>query len=500
VKISGPLLSKIDKVLVGELLPIAVRLAKKDITIWGANSEAPTRLNWIDLPVTSRELLPQLDSLAAWARSNKLNEVILCGMGGSSLAAEVIAKTYKKSLMVLDSTHPDQILNSLPINPANSIIVISSKSGTTIETISHLKYFVAYLKDQGLKPENHLVVVTDPGTPLDKSSRDCGYTVINADPLVGGRFSALSAFGLVPAALLGIDVSLLLDDAEIASKTFAQLNSPVIDVASLMFLQTKQTFNLCDGKSNVPGLSDWIEQLVAESTGKNGQGRLPVIINSSDDIQSEISIGFSEGKFDLTIEANLGEHFIFWEWVTALLCYLLKVDPFDQPNVAQAKERSTKILNLIVSGHFKDEIPIIETVDYAMYSNQTIKNTQDFLSTPGEYFSILAFLPRSDDNQALKITQLISTKSKRPVTFGWGPRYLHSTGQIHKGGQPNGCFIQITSQLQSELAIPSETFKFADLIKAQALGDAAAIAERKLPLMRIHLKNNSALNQLIKDL
>jgi glucose-6-phosphate isomerase len=500
VKISGPLLSKIDKVLVAELLPIAVRLSKKDITIWGANSEAPTRLNWIDLPVTSRELLPQLDSLAAWARSNKLNEVILCGMGGSSLAAEVIAKTFKKSLVVLDSTHPDQILNSLPINPANSIIVISSKSGTTIETISHLKYFVAYLKDQGLKPENHLVIVTDPDTPLDKSSRDSGYKVINADPLVGGRFSALSAFGLVPAALLGIDVSLLLDDAEIASKTFAQLNSPVIDVASLMFSQTKQTFNICDGKSNVPGLSDWIEQLVAESTGKKGQGRLPVIINSLDDIHSEIAIGFSEGKFNLIIEANLGEHFIFWEWVTALLCYLLKVDPFDQPNIAQAKERSAKILNLITSGHFKDEIPIIETVDYAIYSNQNIENLQDFLSTPGEYFSILAFIPRSDDNQALKITQLISTKSKRPVTFGWGPRYLHSTGQIHKGGQPNGCFIQITSQLQSELAIPSETFKFADLIKAQALGDAAAISERKLPLMRIHLKNNSALNQLIKDL
>jgi glucose-6-phosphate isomerase len=304
----------------------------------------------------------------------------------------------------------------------------------------------------------------------------------------------------VPAALLGIDVSLLLDDAEIASKTFAQLNSPVIDVASLMFSQTKQTFNICDGKSNVPGLSDWIEQLVAESTGKKGQGRLPVIINSLDDIHSEIAIGFSEGKFNLIIEANLGEHFIFWEWVTALLCYLLKVDPFDQPNIAQAKERSAKILNLITSGHFKDEIPIIETVDYAIYSNQNIENLQDFLSTPGEYFSILAFIPRSDNNQALKITQLISTKSKRPVTFGWGPRYLHSTGQIHKGGQPNGCFIQITSQLQSELAIPSETFKFADLIKAQALGDAAAISERKLPLMRIHLKNNSALNQLIKDL
>jgi glucose-6-phosphate isomerase len=155
VKISGPLVSKIDKALVADLFPIAVRLANKDTNIWGVNSEAPTRLNWIDLPVSSRDLLPQLDSLSAWARSNKLNEVILCGMGGSSLAAEVIAKTYKKSLVVLDSTHPDQILNCLPKNPANSVIVVSSKSGTTIETTSHLKYFVSYLKNQGLKPENH---------------------------------------------------------------------------------------------------------------------------------------------------------------------------------------------------------------------------------------------------------------------------------------------------------------------------------------------------------
>jgi len=366
VKISGPLVSKIDKALVADLLPIAVRLANKDTNIWGVNSEASTRLNWIDLPVTSRDLLPQLDSLSAWARSNKLNEVILCGMGGSSLAAEVIAKTYKKSLVVLDSTHPDQILNCLPKNPANSVIVVSSKSGTTIETTSHLKYFVSYLKNQGLKPENHLVIVTDPDTPLDKSSRKSGYKVINADPFVGGRFSALSAFGLVPAALLGIDISLLLDDAEIASKTFSQVGSPAIDVASLLFTQTKQIFNISDSKSNVPGLSDWIEQLVAESTGKNGQGRLPVIINSNDQFYSGISIGLSNGEFDLAIDASLGEHFIFWEWVTALLCYLLKVDPFNQPNVTEAKERSTTILNSIISGDFKAETPVTETDNYVI--------------------------------------------------------------------------------------------------------------------------------------
>jgi glucose-6-phosphate isomerase len=268
-----------------------------------------------------------------------------------------------------------------------------------------------------------------------------------------------------------------------------------------LFSQTKQIFNISDSKSNVPGLSDWIEQLVAESTGKNGQGRLPVIINSNNQIYSGISIGLSNDEFDLVIDASLGEHFIFWEWVTALLCYLLEVDPFNQPNVTEAKERSTTILNSIISGDFKAETPVTETDNYVIYSNQRVKNLTEFLSISGEYFAILSYLPRSDDSEALQLAQLISNKNKKSVTFGWGPRYLHSTGQIHKGGQPNGCFIQITSDLQTDLAVPGETFKFADLIKAQALGDASAITERKLPLIRIHLKNfNSALKQLIKEL
>lgn len=500
MKISGPLLLKVDKSLSNELMPVAVRLAKKDATIWGADSEAATRLHWVDLPLSSRELLPQLDSLSAWARNNKLDEVILCGMGGSSLAAEVIAKSYKKSLVVLDSTHPDQILNSLPKNPEKSVIVISSKSGTTIETISHLKYFVNYLKDQGQRPEDHLVIVTDPGTPLDKASRDSGYKVVNADPLVGGRFSALSAFGLVPAALIGIDISILLDDAEVATKSFTNLNSPAVEVASLLFSQTRQFINICDLNSNVAGLSDWIEQLIAESTGKDGVGRLPVLINSIDQVYSGISIGLAKGEFDLIVEASLGEHFIFWEWVTALLCYLLKVDPFNQPNVAEAKERSLEILNTRTNADFKREIAIAETDEYLIYSNKNIKNLNEFLKVPGDYFAILAYLPRSEDAVVKQLSGLIFDKVKKPVTFGWGPRYLHSTSQLHKGGQRNGCFIQITSEIAAKISVPGESFTFSDLLSAQALGDAEAIIERDLPLIRIHFKkDNAALNQLFKE-
>ena len=178
----------------------------------------------------------------------------------------------------------------------------------------------------------------------------------------------------------------------------------------MLFSQTKQIFNICDAKSGVPGLSDWIEQLVAESTGKNGLGRLPVLVDSLDQVQSGISIGLSQGEFDITVEASLGEHFIFWEWVTALLCYLLKVDPFNQPNVTEAKERSATILNSIVNGDFKPEKPVVETDNYFIYSNQGINNLTEFLNTPGEYFAILAYLPRTIDSEVLKITKLISNK------------------------------------------------------------------------------------------
>ena len=279
MKLFGPLVEQVDSKLIASLIPIAQRLSDMDSTIWGAHTEASNRLNWVNLPTTSRDLLPQLDSLSAWARSNNLTQVVLCGMGGSSLAPEVISSTYKKNLVVIDSTYPGQILNSVPTTLKNSVIVIGSKSGTTIETISHLKLFVSLLENEGLAAKDHLVIITDPGTELEKTSKISGYRVINADPQVGGRFSALSAFGLVPAALLGIDISVLLDDAEELSNSLSKAESPAIILAALLFSKTVQVFNLCEEKSNCPGLSDWIEQLVAESTGKNQVGRLPVVVS-----------------------------------------------------------------------------------------------------------------------------------------------------------------------------------------------------------------------------
>ena len=497
MQINGRLLPKVNKDIAKDLLDISKRLARKDSTIWGANTEAPTRLNWVDLPVKSRELMPELDSLSAWARTNKLEQVILCGMGGSSLAAEVIAATYKKELIVLDSTHPAQVLKACSTDLHRSVIIIGSKSGTTIETTSHLKFFNNKLTELGLAPKDHLVIITDPDTPLDISSRQQGLRVINGDPNVGGRYSALSAFGLVPAALMGIDVSVLLDDAEALSQILVTEQSPAIPLACLLFTETKQFINLCDFNSRLPGLSDWIEQLVAESTGKNHQGRLPVVIENPSSANKDLIIGFSAGDFDLNVQGTLGEQFILWEWVTALLCYLLNVDPFNQPNVAEAKERTSQILLKMDKNDYASQQPVVTTSSYLIYSNIKVSALKDFLSTPSAYIAVMAYLAKDQDHEIIKIRSIMANQTNKPVTFGWGPRFLHSTGQIHKGGQPNGCFIQITSDIEDDLPIPNEKFTFGNLLMAQALGDAAALGERNFPLMRIHLKDNKT---GIKDL
>ena len=501
MKLSGPILKNIDSKILLSLQEIAPRVAKKDINIWGNKSEAANRLNWVDLPTKSRDLLPELDALSAWARSNGLTQVVLCGMGGSSLAPEVIAASYKKQLTTLDSTDPIQILDSLPNEIKKAVVVIGSKSGTTIETLSQFEFYQRRFKEADLNPIQHIVIITDPGTPLDISARNLGYKVVNADPNVGGRFSALSAFGLVPAALIGVDISLLLDDAEKLSSSISVKESPAIAIAACLYSLTDQIINFCDEGSVTPGLSNWIEQLIAESTGKDLTGRLPVVIEDIENAISGISIGFSPGEYDLVIEATLGEQFILWEWVTALLCYLLKVDPFNQPNVTEAKDRTSAILLSLKSKGFDTPTPTYEDSDYLIYSNQKINNIPDFLKCNVTYFAILAYLARGSDDEIYKTRKLIAAKSKTATTFGWGPRYLHSTGQFHKGGQQNGAFIVITGDSGSDIEIPNKDYTFSQLIMAQALADVESISERNLPVIRIHLKNRKkAIAKLISDL
>ena len=501
MKLSGPILKNIDSKILSSLQEIAPRVAKKDINIWGNKSEAANRLNWVDLPTKSRDLLPELDALSAWARSNGLTQIILCGMGGSSLAPEVIAASYKKQLTTLDSTDPIQILDSLPNEIRKAVVVIGSKSGTTIETLSQFEFYQRRFKEADLNPIQHIVIITDPGTPLDISARNLGYKVVNSDPNVGGRFSALSAFGLVPAALIGVDISLLLDDAEKLSSSISVKESPAIAIAVCLYSLTDQIINFCDKGSVTPGLSNWIEQLIAESTGKDLTGRLPVVIEDIENAISGITVGFAPGDYDLVVEATLGEQFILWEWVTALLCYLLKVDPFNQPNVTEAKDRTSAILLSLKSKGFDTPTPTYEDSDYLIYSNQQINNIPDFLKSNVTYFAVLAYLARGSDDEIYKIRKLIAAESKTVTTFGWGPRYLHSTGQFHKGGQQNGAFIVITGDSGGDIEIPNKDYTFSQLIMAQALADIESISERNLPVIRIHLKDRKkAIERLISDL
>jgi len=470
---------------------ITTRLANKDSSIWGeaAQAEASIRLDWVDLPEASRDLLPVLDALSAWSREMGHRNFILCGMGGSSLAPEVIAAHYKRSLIILDSTQPDQVNDALRSKLSESCIIVASKSGSTIETASQKALFQEALVSAGLDPRNHMVIVTDPDSPLHKSALNDGLKVVIANPKVGGRFSALSAFGLTPAALIGIDVSVLLDDAYESAKRFTEPDSVVVAFAALLARPNFAFAKFYDRNSSFPGLADWIEQLIAESTGKDGRGVLPVVLTSQPSPESN-AIMFNEND-PLAVVGNLGAQFIFWEWVTALLCYLLKVDPFNQPNVAESKDRTGKIL-----ANWSDDLgrPVLESETLAIYSEKSLDSLESYLAGAGSsnYLSIMAYLNRNTSPEVIQLRDLLESYLKIPTTFGWGPRFLHSTGQFHKGGPLVGSFIQITTATEVKIPIPGAGYGFERLVLAQALGDFEALKMRQLPVMRIHLKNERA--------
>jgi glucose-6-phosphate isomerase len=487
MQLSGKALEELDPLVISKLNAIIPRIVDKDFNIWASSSEAKNRMGWLDSPANSRKLLTELDSISAWVRSKNYESFVLCGMGGSSLAPEVITKTNGKRLTILDSTLPEQVKKATPSNLEKSVIVIASKSGTTIETLSHLKYFKGLFEKVKLDPTEHLLIITDPNTPLDKEYRKLGYKVFNADPSVGGRYSALTIFGLLPSALVGCDTSILLDDAEEASKLLGQENSAAVKLAAILYSKTDQIVNFTDSSDALPGLAGWIEQLIAESTGKDGTGRLPIVHSQPRVNLDNLSIGFEAGNFDLIVNATLGEHFILWQWSTALLCYLLSVDPFNQPNVASAKAKTQNIL--LGSESVNALNLVLNNSDFEIRSNLQIKSVGEFLKLNRQYYAILAYLPKDSESLSTLLQKTISMRTNTPTTFGWGPRYLHSTGQIHKGGQLNGGFILITHQIEQDLTIPNESFTFGQLALAQAMGDAQSLTELELPILQIHLKN-----------
>jgi glucose-6-phosphate isomerase len=503
LSITGASLKRVDRTSAryAFLREVHQKIGGKDASTWGpeAAAEAAIRLNWVDLPESSIALRDEV--IALKAKFADKSRVVLCGMGGSSLAPEVLAKTYNREIIVVDSTDPNYLAHALNGDMSTTIFVVSSKSGSTIETSSQRAFFQAKVAEAGLEVTKHLVFVTDPGSPLDLEVRAAGFSVINADPHVGGRFSALSAFGVVPAVLAGIDIWSVLADASKAKAEFIKNDENILDVAYLLSEVAGQFIGFTDHGSAVPGISDWIEQLIAESTGKDGKGRLPVVAESvaAAEVGNPFTVAFSDAGADLNVVAPLGAHFIFWEWVTAIVGAALEIDPFNQPNVTEAKEQTLALLNeWAVSG--STSVPALTPqstegdveifgagASVADAIREMIESTVD-----GGYIAIMAYLDRKNDAALEELRALIASASGKPTTFGWGPRFMHSTGQFHKAGQPNGTFIQITGEVDCDFEIPGRDFSFATLVAAQGLGDGKALVKRQYPLLRLHLKNRSA--------
>ena len=499
MKISGPSLAAIDREseIYRKLREAHPRIANKDASTWGskAAAEAEIRLNWVDLPESSQQLLPQIDEIAKRFASH--SRVVLCGMGGSSLGPEVIALTYKKDIFIFDSTDPNYARHAIGADLAQTLVVVSSKSGSTIETASQRALFQGQFESAGLSPANHMLFVTDPGSPLDIQVRSAGYAVINADPNVGGRFSVLSAFGLIPSALIGAPVAQILKDASTEKNDFLNHDQTILDVAYLLVTQAQQFIAFTDAGSQVPGLSDWIEQLIAESTGKDGIGRLPIATENPARarVGGSFTVAFAGSGTDLIVEGSLGAHFIFWEWVTALMGAALKLDPFNQPNVTEAKEQTSSALT-----EWNNVVPTLTPActDKSVEIFGDGQSLKDALATfiedvkDGGYIAIMAYLDRRDDVKVAELRAILAEKSDLPTTFGWGPRFLHSTGQFHKGGQKNGSFLQITGETSTDYEIPGRDYSLRTLLFAQAIGDNRALATRKYPLLRLHLQNRKA--------
>ena len=499
---------------------VASRLAAEDPTLWGpdAEPEASVRLSWVGLPISSRPLLAEIDALRAQLWSEGLDRVVLCGMGGSSLAPEVIATTYDVPLQILDSTHPSVIDRAVGADLSRTVVVVSSKSGGTVETDSQRRAFAAAFTAAGIDAASRFVVVTDPGSDLEELGRQEGYRqVFLADPNVGGRYSALTAFGLVPTGLAGVDVAELLDEAEAVMgslSTDAPDNPALMLGAAIAATEGRDKLALVDLDSGISKFPDWAEQLIAESTGKNGTGVLPVAVAGPDtpevrrpprDVIAGVLAPSADtdtagrvGEPAVTVTGTLGAQFLTWETATAVAGRLLGVNPFDQPDVESAKQATRGLLDEQpgqepaaltdrgVEARGSDGLlDGVDTVDDAVAA---------LLATVGDdgYLAVMAYLDAERDAALQQVRTTLAQRTGRPTTFGWGPRFLHSTGQYHKGGPPQGVFLQVTSAADSDVAIPDRPFSFGTLIAAQASGDAQVLADHGRPVLRLHLTDPAA--------
>ncbi|GAA2173281.1 glucose-6-phosphate isomerase [Agrococcus versicolor] len=487
---------------------VAGRIAAKDSTLWGeaAEAEASKRLGWIDAASTTRGIVDDVLALKADLAAKGVDRFALAGMGGSSLAPEVITRTFGVHLTVLDSTEPGQVLTALRDELERTAIVVSSKSGSTLETDSQRRVFEAWFRDAGIDPTERIIVVTDPGSPLDASAREAGFRVFNADPNVGGRYSALTAFGIVPSALAGVDVAELLDEAEAALPVVSEdsEDNPGLRLAAVLAGTSprKDYLGIVADGTHIVGFADWAEQLIAESTGKQGTGVLPVVLDVDapelgedlSDLQVVRVVGSrAEAREvaagEVEVAGTLGAQLLVWEFATAVAGRLLGIDPFDQPDVESAKDAARGLLDTLAPPAAADVVDgSIEL--RGSVSGDTLESSIDALlaAVPADgYLAVHTYLDRLGEERFATLRDIIAARVQRPVTFGWGPRFLHSTGQYHKGGKPAGVFLQILGAPAEDLEIPDRPFTFGQLLQAQAGGDATVLAGHDRPVLTLTL-------------
>ncbi|WP_226533022.1 glucose-6-phosphate isomerase [Microbacterium paraoxydans] len=497
---------------------VASRITGGDPTLWGtaAEAEASIRLGWVEAVSVSRPLVAEILALRDELQAKGVTRVVLAGMGGSSLAPEVIAQTAGVPLTILDSTAPGQVLAALDEGLTETVLVVSSKSGSTVETDSQRRTFEAAFRDLGIDPVERIVVVTDPGSPLDASAREAGYRVFNADPNVGGRYSALTAFGLVPTGLAGVDIDELLNEAEASSLEVAvdSAENPALRLGAAIAATSprRDKLGLITDGTHIKGLPDWIEQLIAESTGKDGTGILPVVLlpvsPELDPVPADLQIVrlvddanefhlHERHEGEILVSGTLGAQLIVWEYATAIAGHLLGINPFDQPDVESAKVAARGLLDARpepTAPAFVENGVEVRVSDPALAASGTVEGVLDALwaRLPADgYVSIQAYVNRLEVPQLQGLRELVAADSGRPTTFGWGPRFLHSTGQYHKGGPAQGVFLQILERTDVDLEIPDRPFTFGQLIQAQAAGDAAVLAEHGRPVVTLTITESS---------
>ena len=498
---------------------VASGIAGRDATLWGsaAESEAGSRLAWVGLAQESRALVDEIVGLRDVLADRGCTRVVLCGMGGSSLAPEVICATHGVELTVLDSSDPDYVRRALSDQLERTIVVVSSKSGGTVETDSQKRAYEQAFRDADLEPAAHIVVVTDPGSPLDEAATEAGYRVFHANPDVGGRYSALTAFGLVPSGLAGADIGRLLDEAAAIQPHLERddADNPGLRLGALLGVANTTGVDkvvLGDDDSGIPGFGDWAEQLIAESTGKDDKGILPVVVPSLDapnfdpSTPDEVVVTIGAGAppesasgWAAAVTAPLGAQLLLWEYATVVAGRIIGINPFDQPDVESAKQAARDMLeggSSTPSPAYADGPVEVHATEGLLTDQKTVADAVNALlgqlDDERGYLAVMAYLDRAGDRDLAGVRESLATRTGRPTTFGWGPRFLHSTGQYHKGGPPTGVYLQITSEPVQDLEIPGRPFTFGDFISAQAIGDAAVLADHGRPVLRLHLTDHDA--------